>query len=73
MPSSRSGRVILSGGQDGVIVVSSATTAMTLRVLLDHKNDGILSLAESPLNVRITLFLRHCRCFETLSLFCQFD
>jgi WD40 repeat protein len=41
---SQDGRVILSGGRNGLLIVSSSTTGMTLRALGDHKGAAILSI-----------------------------
>ena len=36
--------MILSGGSDGLIAVSSPTTGMTVRVVSDHKGAAITNL-----------------------------
>ncbi|XP_071943850.1 WD repeat-containing protein 90-like [Antedon mediterranea] len=41
---SADGRVILSGGQDGLIAVSSPATGMTVRVINDHKGAPITDI-----------------------------
>jgi WD40 repeat protein len=41
---SADGRVLLSGAQDGVVVVSSATTGSTLHTLRDHRGSRITAL-----------------------------
>jgi WD40 repeat protein len=44
---SRDGRVILSGSKNGLLIVSSGTTGMTLRALSDHKGSAILGIEVS--------------------------
>ncbi|XP_033117799.1 WD repeat-containing protein 90-like isoform X4 [Anneissia japonica] len=44
---SADGRVILSGGQDGLIAVSSPATGMTVRVINDHKGAPITDIKVS--------------------------
>ena len=36
--------MIISGGSDGIIAVSSPTTGMTVRVISDHKGVAISSM-----------------------------
>ena len=36
--------MIMSGGSDGIIAVSSPTTGMTVRVISDHKGVAISSM-----------------------------
>lgn len=38
------GRMIISGGSDGLIAVSSPTTGMTVRVISDHKGAPITNI-----------------------------
>ena len=38
------GRMIISGGSDGLIAVSSPTTGMTVRVINDHKGAPITNI-----------------------------
>lgn len=42
--SSFTGRMIISGGSDGLIAVSSPTTGMTVRVISDHKGAPITNI-----------------------------
>ncbi|XP_071975857.1 WD repeat-containing protein 90 isoform X2 [Engystomops pustulosus] len=45
---SLSGDVLLSGGKDGLMAVSSPRTGMTVRILNDHKGSPISTLQFSP-------------------------
>ncbi|XP_077979468.1 WD repeat-containing protein 90-like [Glandiceps talaboti] len=45
---SSDGRVILSGGSNGLIAVSSPATGMTIRVINDHKGAPITSIDVAP-------------------------
>ncbi|KAL3876292.1 hypothetical protein ACJMK2_034157, partial [Sinanodonta woodiana] len=44
---SSDGHMIISGGSDGLIAVSSPTTGMTVRVITDHKGTSITSIEVS--------------------------
>ena len=46
---SADGRMVLSGGKDGLVAVSSPTTGMTVRVITDLKGAPITSLDCAPL------------------------
>lgn len=45
---SADGRMILSGGSDGLVAVSSPTTGMTVRVISDHKGAPISCIDVTP-------------------------
>ena len=49
--------MILSGGSDGLVAVSSPTTGMTVRVLNDHKGAPITCIDVTSLQVRAFSFL----------------
>jgi len=44
------GRMILSGGSDGLVAVSSRTTGMTVRVISDHQGAPVtgIDVQQSP-------------------------
>ncbi len=46
------GRVVISGGKDGLIAVSSPTTGMIVRMLNDHKGAPITDIHVSSHKVR---------------------
>lgn len=46
------GEMILSGGKDGLVAVSSPRTGMTLRILADHKGSPITALQCTVKQVR---------------------
>lgn len=46
------GTMILSGGSDGLIAVSSPTTGMTVRVISDHKGAPITNIDVTNKQVR---------------------
>lgn len=46
------GEMILSGGKDGLVAVSSPRTGMTIRVLADHKGSPITVLQCTRKEVR---------------------
>lgn len=48
------GRMILSGGEDGLVAVSSPTTGMTVRVIGDHKGAPITCLDVTLIQVQYT-------------------
>jgi len=52
---SRDGRVIVSANSGGQIVVSSASTGMTVRVITDHKGSPVsgLDMALAPVGGRM--------------------
>ena len=43
--------MILSGGQDGLVAISSPTTGMTVRMINDHKGAPITSIDVSQSQV----------------------
>ncbi|XP_063791127.1 WD repeat-containing protein 90 isoform X3 [Pseudophryne corroboree] len=45
---SRTGDVLLSGGKDGLMAISSPRTGMTIRILSDHKGSPITAIQCSP-------------------------
>ena len=45
------GCMILSGGSDGLVALSSPTTGMTVRVISDHKGAPITSIDCAPYQV----------------------
>ncbi len=52
------GRVVISGGKDGLIAVSSPTTGMTVRMLNDHKGAPITDIHVSSHKVRCYFHLK---------------
>lgn len=46
------GRMILSGGSDGLIAVSSPNTGMTVRVITDHRGAPITNINVPALQVQ---------------------
>ena len=45
--------MILSGGSDGLVAVSSPTTGMTVRVITDHQGAPITNIDTSSVQVHL--------------------
>lgn len=48
--------MILSGGEDGLVAVSSPTTGMTVRVIGDHKGAPITCLDVTLIQVNLPAY-----------------
>ena len=48
--------MIISGGSDGLIAVSSPTTGMTVRVISDHKGAPITNIDVTNTQVELVFF-----------------
>ena len=46
------GRVIISGGEDGLLAISSPSTGLTVRLLNDHKGAPITCVHVSSVKVK---------------------
>ena len=57
-----SGGMILSGGSDGVIAVSSPNSGMTVRVITDHRGAPITNIDVPVLQVLYCMFCSVCVC-----------
>ncbi len=53
-PCTFTGRMILSGGSDGLVAVSSPTTGMTVRVISDHQGAPITCIDVTFQQVRMS-------------------
>ena len=42
----------MSGGEDGVVAISSPATGLTVRLIQDHKGAPITAMEIAPLKVR---------------------
>lgn len=49
-----SGEVIISGGKDGLMAVSSPRTGITIRIISDHKGSPITTIECTQKRVRFT-------------------